>query len=60
MKNCLDSEGKLPEEDFEVKLALYKSYPRRPTKKERERIEEQRKKEVLEKRFHQMYQIDND
>ena len=56
----LDPENKLPKERFEVKKTLFEGYPRRPTKKERERIEEQKKKVDIEKTFHQMYTIDND
>ena len=40
IKSSLDPEDKLPKENYQVKLALYESYPRRPAKKERERIEE--------------------
>ena len=44
--NSLDPENTLPEDNFKVKLALYESYPKRPTKKERERIEEQKRKKT--------------
>ena len=48
----LDPDNNLPKDRFEVKLALFEGYPRRPTKKEREMIEEQKKKKDLEKTFH--------